>query len=118
IKAKINELVNIKLCRLSPDSDKYYYKTNFMVHELSDILYDIAGIMKVCIIALEHADSRFNRLIPQPHVNIQTALEHILQLLPFEEMECLEEIIKENGLPYEKEKSKNKYHEKEEKNSN
>ena len=103
IKAKINELVNIKLCRLSPDSDKYYYKTNFMVHELSDILYDIAGIMKVCIIALEHADSRFNRLIPQPHVNIQTALEHILQLLPFEEMECLEEIIKENGLTYEKE---------------
>lgn len=103
IKAKINELINIKLCRLSPDSDKYYYKTNFMVHELSDILYDIAGIMKVCIIALEHADSRFNRLIPQPHVNIQTALEHILQLLPFEEMECLEEIIKDNGLPYEKE---------------
>lgn len=103
IKAKINELINIKLCRLSPDSDKYYYKTNFIVHELSDILYDIAGIMKVCIIALEHADSRFNRLIPQPHVNIQTALEHILQLLPFEEMECLEEIIKDNGLPYEKE---------------
>ena len=104
IKAKINELVNKKLYELSPDSDKYYYKTNFMVLGLSDILYDIAGIMKVCIIALEHADSRFNRLIPQPHVNIQTALEHILQLLPFEEMECLEEIIKENELPYEEEK--------------
>lgn len=74
-----------------------------MVLGLSDILYDIAGIMKVCIIALEYADGRFNRLIPQPHVNIQTALEHILQLLPFEEMECLEEIIKEKGLHYEKE---------------
>ncbi|MFY0715229.1 HEPN domain-containing protein [Seonamhaeicola sp. NFXS20] len=102
---KINELVDKKMYRLSPGSDKYYYKTDFMVIGLSDILYDIAGIMKVCIIALEYADTRFGRLIPQPHVNIQTALEHILQLIPFEEMECLEEIIKENGLPYEKEKT-------------
>lgn len=102
---KINELVDRKMYRLSPSSDKYYYKTEFMVTGLADVLYDIAGIMKVCIIALEHADTGFSRLIPQPHVNIQTALEHILQLIPFEEMECLEEIIKENGLPYEKEKT-------------
>mgnify|MGYP001364195133 FL=1 len=57
--------------------------------------------MKVCIIALEYADSSYGRLIPEPHVNIQTALEHILQLLPFEEVECLEEIIEEYILPYE-----------------
>lgn len=102
---KINELVDKKMYRLSPGSDKYYYKTEIMVTGLADVLYDIAGIMKVCIIALEYADTGFNRLIPQPHVNIQTALEHILQLIPFEEMECLEDIIKENGLPYEKEKT-------------
>lgn len=102
---KINELVDRKMDRLSPDSDKYYYKTEFMVTGLADTLYDIARIMKVCIIALEYADTRFGRLIPQPHVNIHTAMEHILQLLPFEEIECLEDIIKENGLPYTKEKT-------------
>ncbi|MGS2740179.1 hypothetical protein [Sinomicrobium sp. M5D2P17] len=50
--------------------------------------------MKVCIIALEYADGKFSDLIPQSHINIQTALEHALQLLPFEEIECLEEHIR------------------------
>jgi len=46
------------------------------------------------ILACNYADGRYSRIIPQPNVNIQTALEHIYELLPFEEMECLEEIVK------------------------
>ncbi|QLE01490.1 HEPN domain-containing protein [Galbibacter sp. BG1] len=101
IRDKIRDLAKRKLYEIKPGSKKFYYKANFKVGGLADILYDIAGIMKVYIIALEHADSSYGRLIPQPHVNIQTALEHILQLLPFEELECLEEIIEEYIMPYE-----------------
>lgn len=101
IRDKIQKLIKRKLYELKPGSKKLYYKANFRIGGPADILYDIAGIMKVCIIALESADSGYGRLIPQPHVNIQTALEHILQLLPFEEVECLEEIIEEYILPYE-----------------
>lgn len=102
-KCKLQELINRKLCGLNPDADKLYYKANFRVNGIADILYDIAGIMKVCIIAVEYANGSQGRLIPQPHINIQTALEHILQLLPFEEVECLEEIIEKYILPYENE---------------
>ena len=103
IKAKINELIHKKQYKISPNAAESFYKTEFMITGLTDVLYDIADIMKVCIIALGYADSYFNKLIPQPNINVRTALEHILQLLPFDEMECLEEIIKENGLPYENE---------------
>lgn len=103
IKAKINQLIHKKQYKLKPDAVESFYKTEFMITGLTDVLYDIASIMKVCIITLEYSDGYFNKLIPEPNINVRTALEHILQLLPFEEMECLEEIIKENGLPYEKE---------------
>src|SRR5690606_22190709 len=102
IKAKINQLIHEKQYKLKPDAAESFYKTEFMITGLADVLYDIASIMKVCIITLEYTDGYFNKLIPQPNINVRTALEHVLQLLPFEEMECLEEIIKENGLPYEK----------------
>ncbi|MCM5661819.1 HEPN domain-containing protein [Galbibacter mesophilus] len=101
IREKIQDLTKRKLYEIKPRSKKFYYKANFKVGGLADVLYDIAGIMKVCIIALEHADNSYGRLIRQPHFNIQTALEHILQLLPFEEVECLEEIIEEYIMPYE-----------------
>lgn len=93
IRDKIQKLLKRKEYMLKPGSNEFYYKANFLVSGPTDILYDIAGIMKVCIIALEHGDNSYGSLIPQPHANIQTTLEHILQLLPFEEVECLEKII-------------------------
>ncbi|MDT0651698.1 HEPN domain-containing protein [Autumnicola edwardsiae] len=101
IKYKVQEFFNRKLYKLEPGSEKLYYKAEFKINGIADVLYDIAGIMKVCIVALEYADSSYGRLIPQPHINVQTALEHILQLLPFEEVETLEEIINNYNIDYE-----------------
>jgi len=101
IKAKINELIHKKQYKIRPEATESFYKTEFMITGIADVLYDIASIMKVCIISLDYTNSYFNKLIPQPNMNVKTALEHILQMLPFEEMECLEEIIKEYGLPNE-----------------
>lgn len=96
IQSKLDDLINQKFYKVKLDSKEGYYKTEFMITGLSDVLYDIASIMKVCIITLGSADSYYNKLIPQPNINVKTTLEHILQLLPFEEMECLEDIANQN----------------------
>src|SRR5690606_14230720 len=49
IMEKIMELVNRKLSKAKPVSDHLIYKANFEVSGLSDILYNIASILKICI---------------------------------------------------------------------
>lgn len=93
IRDKIEQIMNRKLRPLGTHPQKWYYKAEFRVNGVADILYDVAGMLKVCIAALDYGDSMEHKLIPQPQVNVQTTLEHILQLLPLEEIEMLEEII-------------------------
>ena len=100
IKEKIAKLVKRKLYKIGSNSDQLHYKTDFKIGDLSDILYNIASIMKVCIIAIDNADTGYNTQLLQFHINIQNALQHVLQLLPFEEVECLEGIIEAYDLPY------------------
>src|SRR5690554_1202236 len=45
IKAKINQLIHEKQYKLKPDAAESFYKTEFMITGLTDVLYDIAGIM-------------------------------------------------------------------------
>jgi hypothetical protein len=53
----------------------------------------------MCIITLDSTDTGPNPNLPK-FINIQNSLELVLQLLPFEELECLEEIIGAYDLPY------------------
>lgn len=64
IKEKITELVKRKLYKTKSNSKQLYYKTDFKVSGLSDILNDIASIMKVCIIAIDNADTGYERKSP------------------------------------------------------
>lgn len=93
IKEKITELAKRKLYKSKPNSDQLYYKTEFEVCGLSDILYNIASILKISIMALENSDTGNATSVLQFHTNIQNSLDLVLQLLPFEEVDCLEEII-------------------------
>ena len=99
IKEKIAELVKRKLYKTKPNSDQLYYKTKFEVCGLSDILYNIASIIKISIMALENADIGDATTTLQFHTTIQNSLDLVLQLLPFEEVDCLEEIIELYILP-------------------
>lgn len=92
IREDLQKLVDRKILELRPGHEKIYYKAHLKIDGTADIMYHIAAMLKVCILALgnDHTD-RF----PEPKLNIQTTLEHILDLLPFEEMECLERIIHE-----------------------
>jgi len=101
IKERIMELVNRKLSKTKPNSEHLIYKTDFEISGLSDILYNIASILKICIMALENADSGYDTKVLQFHTTIQNSLDLVLQLLPFEEVDCLEEIIEVYILPNE-----------------
>ncbi|MEC7782660.1 MAG: hypothetical protein VYB38_04580 [Bacteroidota bacterium] len=70
------------------------YRLNLEVQGITHILFTISGILKVCILACNYSEGLYSRIIPQPNINIQTALKHIYKLLPFEELDCLGEIIK------------------------
>ncbi|MDT0642829.1 HEPN domain-containing protein [Zunongwangia sp. F363] len=93
IRSKLQALLEKKLYRLK--KDKLVYRSEFPISGIADVIYTIGGILKVCILASNNAGTSYSRSIPQPNVNIQTVLEHVLELLPYEEMECLEDIIKE-----------------------
>ncbi|UGU15393.1 hypothetical protein LS482_17135 [Sinomicrobium kalidii] len=71
-----------------------YYQANFAVDGPADMLITMSALIKVCIMALERAgNGGYSKLIPQPHITVQTALEFILQLAPFDEIKCLESIL-------------------------
>lgn len=98
IKEKITELVNRKYSKPKPNSKGYDYKTKLRVNGPSDILHNIANILSMCIITLDSTDTGPNPNLPK-FINIQNSLDLILQLLPFEEIDCLEEIIELYILP-------------------
>ncbi len=56
----------------------------------SDVMFLIADIVKVCILALE-GDTSCNR-IPEPTTNISGVLGIILDLVPYEEADLLDHI--------------------------
>ena len=65
-------------------------------------MHYIAHLVKVSIMALEAEDSFSSSSIPEPGVNIAGVLELILNMIPYEETELLDELYKEhlNGATY------------------
>lgn len=60
-----------------------------------DVMYLMADIVKVCMLALEGETS--SRRIPEPSTNISGVLGIILDLIPYEEAELLD-LIRESVL--------------------
>lgn len=56
----------------------------------SDVMFLIADIVKVSLLALEFETS--STRIPEPNINISGVLSIILDLLPYEEAELLDQI--------------------------
>ncbi|RNL83265.1 HEPN domain-containing protein [Sinomicrobium pectinilyticum] len=94
---QIERLISGKYRMPFPKSNKVYYQEEFHISSPSDMLHTASSMLKVCIMAAEYAESNFSPVVPQPHYNIQRTLEIAVQLLPYDEMECLEEIIEACG---------------------
>ncbi|MFI2743637.1 HEPN domain-containing protein [Zhouia sp. PK063] len=94
---KIKNVIAEKHYHIQERTGRLYYQTDIFVHSPTDIFYLISSILKICTIAMENADSSYSPVIPQPHVNIQVILDFVIQILPYDEMECFEEIINTLG---------------------
>lgn len=58
----------------------------------SDVMFLIADIVKVCLLALEGAETENCKRIPGPNTNISGVLGIVLDLLPYEEMDLIDKI--------------------------
>lgn len=63
----------------------------------SDVMFLIADIVKVSILALEGSESHSSTNIPEPSVNITGVLGIILDLIPYEEADLLD-LLRESVL--------------------
>ncbi|MDR6302191.1 hypothetical protein [Mesonia maritima] len=75
----------------------FYHHKAIPVEDPLESFQSVTHLLKVCLLALEHTGTSFSKTIPQPYVNIQQTLEFTLQLLPYEEMEFLEQLIETYG---------------------
>lgn len=79
---------------------KGLYNVEIDVEGYLDLLFTVANLIKVSIMALD-TDEPFSNHISNPPTNITNMLEIALQLLPYEEAEFLDKsrelFLKENG---------------------
>jgi hypothetical protein len=61
----------------------------------NDTMHYMAHLIKVCIMALEAQDSVSSPYIPEPNVNISSVMELLLNMIPYEETELLDELYAE-----------------------
>ena len=77
---------------LKPDEDREgVYKVELTTKGYLDTAFMISNFLKVCILAM-YTDEHPGRSIPQPNHNVQEVLKCILELIPLEEMELLDEL--------------------------
>jgi hypothetical protein len=86
----LQELAGKGFRTLRPTKNKrVMYKAEIEVEGYLDLLFTVANLIKVSIIALD-ADEPFSYHIPNPPTNITNMLEIALQLLPYDEAEFLD----------------------------
>ncbi|RYG22228.1 MAG: hypothetical protein EOO07_00475 [Chitinophagaceae bacterium] len=61
----------------------------------SDVAYLMSDIVKVCILALGGTDSHGHARIPEPKTNISGVMSILLDLVPYEEFELLDQLRSE-----------------------
>ena len=78
---------------------KGLYTVDICVEGYLDLLFTVANLIKVSILALD-SDETCSKQVPVPPTNIKNMLEIALQLLPYEEAEFLDKskelLLKEN----------------------
>ncbi|MGS2739341.1 hypothetical protein [Sinomicrobium sp. M5D2P17] len=102
VKRRIEKLIENKFYKYQQNSESVYYRAGFLLDNPLDVLFGVSSLVKVCIMALEYPEYDLSGFIRQPYIDIKAALEFAVQLMPYEEMECFNEIMYEylkNGVP-------------------
>ena len=79
--------------RLKPAENKYEFHTlDIKVSGYSDIFGLAVNLIKMCIYTAKEGNPEINNVVKDPHIDIVSVLELALQLLPYSEIEVLDEI--------------------------
>ncbi len=97
IEKNLRQLIRRQYEPLNKHTRRFYQHKAIPVEDPLESFLSVTHLLKVCVLALEHTGTSFSKTIPQPYVNIQQSLEFALQLLPYEEMEFLEQLIEDYG---------------------
>lgn len=97
---ELRELSGRSFKTLRPNNHKKgLYTIDLDVEGYLDLLFTVANLIKVSILALD-SDESCSSQVPDPATNIKNMLEIALQLLPYEEAEFLDQsrelLLKEN----------------------
>ncbi|MGS2761479.1 HEPN domain-containing protein [Sinomicrobium sp. M5D2P9] len=102
VKKRIELLIEKKFYKYRQSSKRVYYKAELLLDSPLDVLFGVSSLVKVCVMALEYPEYDLSGTIRQPYMDIKAALEFAVQLMPYDEMECLNEIMEEylkTGVP-------------------
>lgn len=97
IEKSLRELIYKKYEQLNPHLGTFYLRQAILVEGPMENFHNLTHLLKVCVLALKDTGDYFSKTIPQPDVNIQQTLEFVIELLPYEEMEFLEQLIEAAG---------------------
>ena len=67
---------------------------NLQVDGYQDLFFTLRSLINVCIMALENRSFSNRPIINEPEVHVQTVLELVVKLIPFEEGEFLDKVEK------------------------
>lgn len=91
---RLNELQGIYSERMIPSKREGCYDVKVNVEGHQHLLFLVADLIKVSILALEECEHRNDPQIPTPQLNICQVLRLGLELIPYEHMEFIEEVEK------------------------
>ncbi|SFW47718.1 hypothetical protein SAMN02927921_01826 [Sinomicrobium oceani] len=101
MKEKIETLIRKKFYKYKYRPEIYYHK-GLRMSCPSEVLFSVASIIKVCVMALDYPENDASGFVAQPCLDIKVALEFAVQLLPYDEMECFNDIVEkymEGNMP-------------------
>jgi hypothetical protein len=68
------------------------FSLDVRVKGYNDTMHYMAHLIKVCILAIEGQESCSSDYIPQPEINIAGVMELLLNMIPYEEAELLDDL--------------------------
>lgn len=90
---KLNDLKKSHLGYLTPKSDTSgsCYVGTYRVRDYNELIGLISSLLKVCTLSLEYSERLNDWEISTPNYDVLEVLRFILQLIPFREIELIDE---------------------------
>ncbi|WP_461532787.1 HEPN domain-containing protein [Sinomicrobium sp.] len=91
---RIKELLQKTFFKHDQNSSQVYYKGHLPISSPQEVLDGISSLIALCIMALHNTDNSE----PSMNTHLKRVLEMAVTLLPYEAMQCLEELVGNDNI--------------------